>query len=168
MACFVIESNFEDVGFGDPEINFSATPFSAPAHIDAVTAAGYANLGFGSLEDITLEISDDTSNTYVNYFDLNHGDKIIEIDPTLSTELTIVRLVRKVNKGITIVQPGEKIVTFPTGLFDLKPTVVCQNYRHDASFYTKNVNKNHFIIVNNTKVSQKVAYVANGFKREKV
>lgn len=168
MACFVIESNFEDVGFGDPEINFSTAPFSVPVHLDALTAAGYANLGFGSLEEITLEINDDTSNTYVNYFDLNHGDKIIEIDPTIVTELTNIRLVPKTSKGITIVQPGETTIAFPTGLFDLKPTVVCQNYIHDASFYTKNVNKTQFILVNNTKVSQKVAYVANGFKREKV
>ena len=166
MACFVIESNFEDVGFGDPEINFSTAPFSAPTHIDAVTAAGYANLGFGSLEEITLEISDDTSNTHVNYFDLNHGDKIIEIDPTIPTEFLTVRLVPKINKGTITIPPGETTVTFPTNLFDLKPTVICQNYKHNSIFYTKNVTKIQFIVVNTTDISQKVVYIANGFKRE--
>ncbi len=167
MACFVIESNFEDVGFGDPEIDFSTNPYSL-SFIDATTAGAYANLGFGSPEDITIELSNNIENTHVNYFDLNFSDSdfVYNINPTILSELTSVKLIPKIYKDIIISTPGETIVNFPTGFFDSKPTVICQNYIHDSSFHIKNVNKNQFIVVNPSEFSQRVAYIANGIKRE--
>lgn len=168
MACSPIEANFDDVGFGDPEINFLVSPYSSPNFIDATDILKYSNLGFGSPGSIDYSPEQDVTNSYANFEDLLFGDSIINLNISGSIGDLSVKIIPVRYKKVVTVLPGSNLIKFPSGTFSKKPTVTCQGYSLNANIYMKDVSKNSFYIINDTTSNQQVGYFAIGTRVEQI
>ena len=154
--------NYEDLGFGSPEINFLLAPFTNSP------SGSYGNLGFGSSEGVGYVDEPDTYYSFYNESDLLFGSKEIKINVSSSVDLTTYRYVQTQIKDLINIVPGDNTVTFPVDRFDRSPIVSCQAYGLNNNVYVKDVSRTRFIIVNPTDQNLQAAYFVNGVKLEAI
>tara|TARA_B000000557_G_scaffold221212_1_gene189506 strand:- start:24 stop:563 length:540 start_codon:yes stop_codon:yes gene_type:complete len=164
--CQILESNYNDLGFGDPEADFNSGVFAQiESDFTAIDFSQenifstcnpqtiYSNLGFGDSEFIEVD-----GVGYSNNEDTNFSSSELDF-----TEINI--FVSKFKKTTTyhygVIEIGNNInfadVSLPSK-FTSMPVVNCTIIGEDMNVYTSNISKSSFRINKSQPYSVKVNY----------
>ena len=170
-VCQILESNYPDIGFGDPELVLDADFFleitTEFPDIDFVQdnlegecsqETLYANTGYADVENISI----DNNLAYTNVS--NYGFSSTQLDFNEINKFSN-RFIRSTIYHADRVEIKDIVtfldVTFPTGFFNSIPVINCTVIGENVKIYISDITKESFRINKPLGVSIKVNYFAS-------
>lgn len=153
-----IINNYNDIGFGSPEIVFDATVDGLDNPFSLASDQNQYNLGFSSSN---IEIATETSDLYKNYFSFNYGSNI-PIISQIEKKYTYDEIIEK---GTVSIEKNSFIDVRSKSSLIRNPVFICTPVRNktkvDISIHTEKINNKTFRIFNDSDIKINVDYISS-------